>query len=105
MAASEPATLTYKDISGRTPLSYAAENGHEPIVKLLLEAKAEFNSKDKNGQTPLSWVSENGHEAIVKLLLEAQAKAIAKMLSDEIKDQLTIRTSSPPSSLFWFSIK
>jgi Ankyrin repeats (3 copies) len=60
-----------KDSYGRTPLSWAAENGHEATVKLLLEAKADIESKDSYyGRTPLSWAAENGHEAIVKLLLE-----------------------------------
>jgi ankyrin repeat protein len=36
----------------KTPLSWAAEKGHEPVVKLLLEKGAELESKDKEGQTP-----------------------------------------------------
>ncbi|KFY41877.1 hypothetical protein V494_02746 [Pseudogymnoascus sp. VKM F-4513 (FW-928)] len=59
-----------KDACGRTPLSWAVENGHEAVVKLLLMNKAEVNQKDTQyGQTPLSWAASNGHEAVVKLLL------------------------------------
>ncbi len=43
--------------------------GHEAIVKLLLEARSDFELKDSVGRTPLSRAAENGHEAVVKLLL------------------------------------
>ncbi|KAL8367568.1 hypothetical protein RB599_003451 [Gaeumannomyces hyphopodioides] len=54
---------------GRTPLSWAAENGHEAVVKLLAAGKANVEAKDNNGQTPLWRAAENGHKAVVKLLL------------------------------------
>src|SRR3712207_8931801 len=39
---------------GKTPLSWAAANGYEAAVKLLLAAGADVDTKDKNyGQTPL----------------------------------------------------
>ncbi|KAH8754214.1 ankyrin repeat-containing domain protein [Hyaloscypha sp. PMI_1271] len=58
-------------VYGQTPLSRAAENGHEAIVKLLLETgEVDADSKDKGGQTPLSWAAMYGRNATVKLLLE-----------------------------------
>lgn len=40
---------------GRTALSYAAEQGHVEIVRLLLEAGADPNSQDQLQRTPLHW--------------------------------------------------
>jgi ankyrin repeat protein len=68
-----------KDTYGRTPLLWAAANGHEAVVKLLVEKGAELECKDKNyGQTPLSWAAANGHEAVVKLLVEKGAELECK---------------------------
>jgi ankyrin repeat protein len=39
--------LEAKDKCGRTPLSRAAEKGHEAVVKLLLEKGAELEAKNK----------------------------------------------------------
>ncbi|RPA92093.1 ankyrin, partial [Choiromyces venosus 120613-1] len=54
-----------------TPLCWAAENGHEAVVKTLL-AREDVNPNTPDteyGQTPLCWAAENGHEAVVKTLL------------------------------------
>jgi Ankyrin repeats (3 copies) len=68
------ADLDSKDSYGRTPLSWAARNGHEGVVKLLLgTGKVEVDSKDSYGGTPLSWAAGNGHEGVVKLLQSAAA--------------------------------
>ena len=51
-------------------LSLAAENGHDGVVKLLLEQEGVSPDRpDIHGQTPLSWAARNGHDGVVKLLL------------------------------------
>jgi ankyrin repeat protein len=70
-ALTQKAEADLKDEYDRTPLSYAAENGHEAIVKLLLERDdVDFDSKDNIGRTPLSYAAKNGYVKAVKPLLE-----------------------------------
>ncbi|KAJ4859780.1 ankyrin repeats (3 copies) domain-containing protein [Trichoderma breve] len=57
-----------EDSYSRTPLSWAAENGHEAIVRLLLNKGANPKAMDDSGLTPLSWATLGRHEAIVRLL-------------------------------------
>ncbi|KAJ5988304.1 hypothetical protein N7481_003514 [Penicillium waksmanii] len=64
--------INFQDNFGQTPLSHAAENGHDKVVKLLLE-KADVNLQNIHGQSPLSFAAENGYDAVVKLLLEQKA--------------------------------
>jgi hypothetical protein len=54
-----------RDSYGRTPLSWAAEKGHEAVAKLLLEKGAELETKDTDyGLTPLSWAAQYGYESV-----------------------------------------
>ena len=81
--------LFAKDVTGnmRTPLHYAASNGHEECVKILLNSTNEsnclmnlkttsknLNSKNKapwvSGRTPLIEAACNGHSKVVNLLLK-----------------------------------
>jgi ankyrin repeat protein len=56
----------------------AVENGHEAVVKLLLDKNADLESKDEYGQTALSWAVANDREAVVKLLLDKNADIESK---------------------------
>jgi ankyrin repeat protein len=54
----ETGKVDSKVYGGQTPLSLAAEKGHETVMKLLLETrKVDADSKTYNGQTPLSLAS------------------------------------------------
>ncbi|EHK26130.1 uncharacterized protein TRIVIDRAFT_112497, partial [Trichoderma virens Gv29-8] len=60
-----------RDSHAATPLQYAAMNGHENIVKILLATgQVDPDSCDKSGRTPISYAAKNGHEGVVKLMLE-----------------------------------
>jgi ankyrin repeat protein len=65
------ADVNAKDSEGQTPLSWAGQNGHEAVVRLLLgRGDVDPDSPDSYfGLTPLSWAAGSGHEAVVRLLL------------------------------------
>jgi ankyrin repeat protein len=51
-----------KNTFGRTPLSYAAQEGHRQVVRLLLERGATIDSTDHDDRTPLMYaVTGKGH--------------------------------------------
>jgi len=67
-----------KDGDRTTALYWAAGNGHEAVVRLLLEHHADVNAKDSDGATALYEAARYGHEAVVRLLLEYHADVDAK---------------------------
>ncbi|KAI3326496.1 hypothetical protein HD806DRAFT_551522 [Xylariaceae sp. AK1471] len=63
-----------RDNDGQTPLLWAAWNGHEAVVRLLLATKGvNPDIRVKYGRTPLWWAARHGHEAVVKLLLATES--------------------------------
>jgi len=60
-----------QDCTGSTPLTWAAGNGHEGVVKLLLEREdVDPNLPNRDGDTPLGCAAITGYDGVVKLLLE-----------------------------------
>lgn len=66
-----------EDSEHRTPLLFAARAGHEAVVRLLLNRKANTEATDKSGQTPLLEAADKGREAVVRLLLDWKANTEA----------------------------
>ncbi|KAA8649638.1 uncharacterized protein ATNIH1004_002309 [Aspergillus tanneri] len=59
-----------KDNIQKKLLLLAVKEGHEQVVRMLLEQGVDVESKDnEQGRTLLSWASSNGHVAVVKVLL------------------------------------
>lgn len=59
----------------QTPMDLAASNGHENVVKVLIEAGAEVNPVEKQRSTPLHLATREGHLGLVKFLLQNRADA------------------------------
>ena len=58
------------DSVGNTPLLWAALNGHERVVEVLLgRDDINPNKLDEDGLTPLWWAVWNGHVGVAELLL------------------------------------
>lgn len=80
--AGKVALQEYSDSSGRTALHYAAENGHNEIVRLILVPE-NANKVDDAGYTPLEDAAMAGEVEVVGTLLLGDADALRKNADDE----------------------
>ena len=85
----------------KTPLHWAAYNGHYDIIKMMLEAKpkagysANLDARDAKGLTPLHFAAYSGHPEIVQMILAKGAKVNLTDNSGDTPLILCIKTSFP----------
>jgi ankyrin repeat protein len=60
--------------SGLTPLRQASQNGHLPVVKMLIAANADIEALDERDISPLHAASANGHANVVQFFMDMGAK-------------------------------
>jgi ankyrin repeat protein len=63
---------------GWTPLHYAAFNGSTPVVKYLLDSRADIDARAPNGATALMFAARGGHLESAKLLIAQVADVNAE---------------------------
>ena len=72
------ADVNYREAEhGSTPLYVAARQGHDAVVRALLDAGADKDLMKNNGGTPLHVAAAMGHDAVVRALLDAGADKTA----------------------------
>jgi ankyrin repeat protein len=64
--------------NGKTPLHFAALNGHSTITKLLIQLGANINAQDQNDATPLHLAAKQGHWTAIELLIKFGANINAQ---------------------------
>ncbi|KJK66021.1 ANK ankyrin repeat protein [Aspergillus parasiticus SU-1] len=112
----------------QSSLSWAAWNGYEATVRLLLATgKVDVESKSSDGQTPLSLAARRGHEGVVRELLttgnvdinskdskygqtplswaaERGHEAVVKLLLNTRKVDINEKDSFGWTALFWAAL-
>ncbi|KAF5654587.1 ankyrin repeat [Fusarium sp. NRRL 25303] len=85
-----------KDLSNRSPLSFAAGSGHEVVVDLLLATKkVDPDSKDNADKTPLCHAAAAGHASVVKRLLTINQAKPAYQGGDGLPTQYSTTGETP----------
>lgn len=84
------------NIEGREglPLYAACKNGHEEVIKTLLENGAQINKADRDGETAIFSAVEKDHKKIVKLLLDHGANCLHPRNDGDTPMDIAIRNKN-----------
>jgi ankyrin repeat protein len=64
------ADVNVRGADGRTPLHWAARNGHVEVLRTLAELGADVHAQSESGQTPLHHAASKGHVEAARTLVE-----------------------------------
>ena len=75
----EKVAFNQAEHDGHTALIYAAKNGHDRVVELLLKkCTIDVNAAEMWGSTALIWAARNGYEKVVQQLLARKVSSISR---------------------------
>lgn len=92
------AGVPLKDEDGFTALMYAANQGHDRVVRALLAAGAAIDHRDKQGSTALMHAAQHGHLAVVAALLRAGADVRAQQEDALTAREIALRNGRGPTA-------
>ncbi|KAL4998253.1 ankyrin repeat-containing domain protein [Aspergillus recurvatus] len=84
---------------GQTPVSHAAEMGHQKIVQTLLDHEAEINALNRFGKTPLMYALESDNLDMMSLLVSRGANP--NCFNHDGETPLTLAHRSGHSAVWW----
>lgn len=96
----EQPALANRKIDGATPLHFAALNGHQDVIELLVDRGADLEARDDEfNATPISWANEKGNMSVVHNLSDRGAlvsidRAAAFGLVDLIREYIADGTEN-----------
>ena len=88
--------MTCKDDDGDNALHWAARNGHDTIVKILVDQGLDVNSRGEFDRTPLMLAAIEGHKRTFNILIRAGADSMCK--DDQGNNALDLLTSDDDDS-------
>ena len=105
--------MNQADDEGTAPLFMAAQEGHLPVVQLLLDREAAVNQAHDDGATPLIIAAQNSLISVVQLLLKhevsddmhSEARETAYNQGHAAVDQFIAESEQAPVVARWGDVE